>query len=196
MSIRLNLLPDLRQQKLHDKQRRTTATVIAIAICGAVGGLTIIFALYNGALRLNISSISSKIADKESQLKGNTQLIDALTGSQHLTSLTKLTNNRDYYSKFFNATSTITPTAISFTSVKIDNTRTLAAEGSSDSYATITKFAAALAAENVTLNVNKIDGGVPYFSNILITDVSKDQSGKVTFSITATLEPGVTDVNK
>jgi hypothetical protein len=196
MSIRLNLLPDLRQQKLRDKQRRNTATVVAIAICSAVGALTLILGLYYGSQKLSINHVTSKINDKENQLKANTELPDALTASQSLALISELSAKRDYYSKFLNATSTITPTAISFNSIKIDNTRGMVADGSSDSFATITKLAAALAAENVTLNVNTVDGGSPYFSNILITQVAKDQSGKVTFTITATLEAGVTDANK
>ncbi|MBW4061301.1 PilN domain-containing protein [Candidatus Saccharibacteria bacterium] len=192
MSVRLNLLPDLRQQRLKDKQRRQSALVIAVIVWSVAGGVTLLFALYNGTQSYAINQTTKKINDKKAQLQDINGLTDALTAQQHLASLAALYGKRTYLSKFFDAYSSLAPGSVALNALKINNTNILTISGSSDTYTNVTKLAAAMAAENVTIGANAKAANQPYFTAVSIDDVSRTDAGSpVTFSLTATISPEV-----
>ena len=187
MSVRLNLLPDLRQQRLKDKQRRQTVTAVAIGVCVVAGGITILLALYDGALKINVAQLSSKIKDKQSQLTSITNLIPALTAQQNLAALPGLYKQRVYYTKFFTAYDQVAPNDITLGNLGVDANNQLKVSGVASSYTSVAKLAEAMAANKVSL-----DGGAakPYFGNVQILDTSRGSGTQVTFNITATVAGG------
>lgn len=196
MTVRLNLLPDLRQQRLRDQRRRQSATLMAIIVCVVAGGITLVLALYNGAQKFNISSVSNKISADKSQLVGISGLTNALTSEQALASLQSLYGKRVFLTKFFDAYGQLTPSDVALNSLKLSGPNTLEVNGQADSYATVAKLVAAMQAENVTIGPNASTGNTPYFSDIQVS-VESRSSGSVlsSFSLSATMAAGVTSGN-
>ena len=192
MSVLINLLPDLRQAKLRAKQRRRLATIGAITVCSISGGLVIVLALYEGAQKLDIRSLTNQITVNKSTLQNTPGLIDALTAQQHLDSLPQLYSQRVYITKFFNAYNQSSPTDITINSLTVDETNVLKVQGAGTSYASVAKLADALAADNVTVGMGANASNVPYFTDISIDQVSKSTDNQVTFGLSANVAEGVT----
>ena len=190
MSVRLNLLPDLRQQKQREQSRRRTTLTITIIICSVSIGSIVLLAIYEGAQKVLINNATNEISNKKLQLQNTTGLIDALTAQQDLASLPITNAKRVFLTKFFQAYSTASPTTIAINNLSVDQANVLKVAGVADSYATVTKLAYAMAADNISIGVGASSSNQPYFTNINITDTSRDQSGKVDFDITATVGTG------
>jgi Tfp pilus assembly protein PilN len=192
MSMMINLLPDLRQAKLKERQRRQLATGVSIAIwviCGAVIGLMLVYA---GGQKVIIASRNRNIADKETKLRAVDGLVDALSANQRLQSLPGLYDKRVYISKFFNAYAAATPTTVTIDALAIDSTNTLSVHGVAASYADVAKLSRSLAAYNVTVGPNANANNIPYFTGVTIKSVSMQAKAGIDFSINATLGSGAT----
>jgi len=196
VSVRVNLLPDIRQQRLREVHRRQSATVIAVLIWVAVGGVTLLLALFNGTQKFRIADLSGKINDKKNQLSNISGLVDALTAQQHLASLPGLNGQKIFYTKFFTAYSALAPGDVALNSLSVDNTNLLKVSGTAQSYTSVAKLADALEAANVTVGPGANSNNDPYFTDVSVNQVSKGGTGQVSFNITAQVASGVTSGSK
>lgn len=185
MSAKINLLPDVRQTKLQDKQRRQLAISITSAVLVVTAGLLLAGFLIVQGQNLRINQLTTSIKNKKAQVAAFPNVKEILSLQARTAALTPLYSQRVYMTKLAQIMSSQEPTDVDFTSVSLANGQlTIAAEGKS-------YLAAARVAKAIT-NVSK--DGVNYFSNVQLSAVSLNGT-KTTYSITATLNPGATSGN-
>lgn len=194
MSILINLLPDTRQAKLKERHRRQLVggvSVLVWAVCGGVVALMTVYQLGQAAV---IAGHSKSIKESTQELQAIPDLLDALTAQQHSASLPALYDKRVYMTKFFEAYIEANPADVKLTSLGIDTDNILAINGVGKTYAAVAKLARTLEAANVKVGSNAASTNPPYFTNVTITGVSSSSQG-VSFTITATLDSGVTSAS-
>jgi hypothetical protein len=190
--ILVNLLPDLRQAKLKEQRRRQLISGISILIWAVCGGIVVLMLLYVVGQKAYISDATSKIKNKQNDLRAMPDLIPALTAQQHLSSLSNLYAKRVYLSKFFNAYMQADPVDVSISSLTVDANNVLSVHGQAPTYAEVAKVIRALEACNVKVCAGATPTSTPYFSNVAASSVESSQKGRVDFTVTASLSPGVT----
>ena len=195
MSVRLNLLPDLRQAKIREANRRKLATTGTILVCAVAVGIVLVLGLYNGGQKVIINNDSNQIKSKMADLTNMSGLIDALTAQAHASSLPDLYSQRVYYSHFFAAYQAADPTDVSISSLAVDETNTMKVSGTANSYTAVAKLARALAADNLTIGTGSATTNEAYFTDISIDSVSRDDTS-VSFSLSATVATGATSNGK
>jgi hypothetical protein len=191
MAILINLLPDVRQAKVKEAQRRQLVTAMSVILWVVCGGLIVLLSVYEGGQKLIIAHDTSSIANQEKQLQGTAGLLDALTAEQHLASLPGLYGQRVFISKFLQAYSQADPTVIKLSSMTVDSSNDLTVQGVANSYASVAKLARALAASNVTVGANAAASNQPYFSDVAISNLSFTPGTGVAFSLNAVLSSEV-----
>jgi Tfp pilus assembly protein PilN len=184
MSIMINLLPDVRQAKLRERRRRQLVSGVSVMVWAVCGGIIVLLAVYSTGQKVLIASLTGSIAKDESTMRGINRLPEALTAADHLSSLPKLYDQRNFFSKFFARYEQAAPTDVTLTSVAVDASNTLVVDGIGTSYASVAKLARALAASNVTLGSSAQTTNDPYFSSVLIANIASEGNG-VTFTINA-----------
>lgn len=194
MNVLVNLLPDTRQVKLREKRRRQIFGGVAVATWVVCGGVIALMVLYSTSQKLLIANAQGQIDSKINELKGMTELPEALTAQQHLASLPNLYSQRVYLTKFFTAYSEANPTEVSLNNMTLDSGNLLTVNGTASSYAAAAKLAKALEAANVKVGKNAATGNTPYFSNVTIESASRSNNS-VSFTLNATLATGVTSGN-
>jgi uncharacterized protein YjgD (DUF1641 family) len=198
MSALINLLPDIRQAKLREVRRRQAMSGTAIAAWIVCGIVILGLSLTTATQKVLISKVTTSVSDKKQTLLKTEGLVEALTAQQHLDALPGLYSKRVYMTRFFAALSSSDPSDITLSSMNVDGINLLTVTGEARTYASVAKLARALTfAPNLptiaspTLNTNA--GISPYFSNVAITEVSKSSTKGVSFTLQATMEPGVTN---
>jgi Tfp pilus assembly protein PilN len=194
MTTLINLLPDLRQAKLRERRRRQLVTGLGFTVWIACGAIVVIMLVVSGGQKLSISNYTKSIAAKQAELRAVDGLVEALTANQHLASLPGLYDKRVYMTKFFEAYSQADPASITLSSLAVDNVGVLTVLGTAPSFAEVAKLARALEASNVTVGPGAAENNAPYFSNVSINSVDSGDRAGVSFSVSATLQSGVTSV--
>jgi len=166
-------------------------SVLVWVVCGALVGLLLIVV---AGQKVAIKAYTDSIKTNKATLEKVEGLKDALTAQQHLASLPQLYDKRAYFSKFFKAYAEADPTDVTLTSLAVDDSNLLTAEGTTKTYAEVAKLARALAALNVTVGTGAATDNTPYFSDVTIKTVGKT-GDIVTFAITATVGGGATSGN-
>jgi Tfp pilus assembly protein PilN len=201
VSVRLNLLPDLRQARLRDAQRRRQATVVAVVIWIVAGGVVLLLGLFNGAQKFTSNDLSKKITDKKSQLSSIDGLTTALTAQQHLAALPGLYDKRVYFTKFFTAYNQLSPGDITLSSLNIGADNIMKISGTATSFTSVAKLAKAMSQGDTSSTGSTIANSSSstqntlkpnYFTDVVIAQVTKTNSGLVNFSLTATASSGAT----
>lgn len=191
MSVVVNLLPDRRQAKVKQSQRRQLAIGLATLVGIICGGTILALFLYSAGQKVAIAALSNSINDRKQQLEKQDGLIDALTAQQHLASLPGLYKNRVLYTKFFEAYQASSPQAVTLSSMTVDEQRTLTVEGTSAKYADVAKLARALEESHVTVGPAAEAGNAPYFSSVEVTTAESRDGRVVEFSLVATVSSEV-----
>lgn len=194
MSILINLLPDVRQAKLRNKHHRQLATGLSVTLWSVCGVVLVLLTLYVTGQAVVIKALSNNISTMEGQLQAIPGLTTALTGEQHLASLSTLYSERVYLSKFFSAYTAADPASVNLSSLSIDAQNNLTVNGTADSYASVAKLARALENSNLTLGSGAAPSNTPYFTDVNITTVGSS-SGGIGFSLSAVLGSGVVSGN-
>ncbi len=192
MTMLINLLPDLRQAKLKERHRRQLVTGVSVTVWIACGAIVALLFVYMGGQKVIIATTTKSVSDKEASLQSISGLEDALTASQHLSSLSSLYAKRVYMSKFFDVYMQANPATVALSSMQIDSSNILTILGTAPSYAEVAKLARALEGSNVTVGAGAAEANAPYFSNVSILSLDNSAKTGVSFTISATLAAGVT----
>ena len=202
MSALINLLPDIRQAKLREVRRRQIMSGSAIATWIVCGVVILGLSLTTATQKVLINKVTTSVSDKKQQLTKTEGLVDALTAQQHLNALPSLYMKRVYMTRFFKALSLSDPSDITLSSMNVDGINLLTVTGDARTYASVAKLARALTlAPNLptvataTSTASPAATLSPYFSNVVITEVSKSTTKGVSFTLQATMEPGVTNAS-
>lgn len=193
--VQINLLPDARKEKLHDQNNRQLA--ISAATTAVVGSIIVLVLLVviTQAQNLQIRLLSNSIENKQKQITQEIPDAQAIATVQRATdSLSQLYSGQVKMSKFFTVLGSVSNNDVSISSVSLDTTNKLTVTGVARSYNAASKLAEAMKASNVTLGENASPSNTADFSNVLLNTLNGDQ-GKVSFTITAQVAPGVTRGN-
>lgn len=193
--VQINLLPDARKEKLHDQNNRQLA--ISAATTAVVGSVIVLVLLVviTQAQNLQIRLLSNSIENKQKQITQEIPDAQAIATVQRATdSLSQLYSGQVKMSKFFTVLGSVSNNDVSISSVSLDTTNKLTVTGVARSYNAASKLAEAMKASNVTLGENASPSNTADFSNVLLNTLNGDQ-GKVSFTITAQVAPGVTRGN-
>lgn len=193
--VHINLLPDARKDKLRDQNNRQLAISAATtAVVASVAGLVLLVVIIQ-AQNLQIRLLTNSINDKKAQISQEIPDAQAIATMQtHLDTLGGLYANQVKMSKFFKALGSVSNNDVSISSVSLDATNKLTVAGVARSYNSASKLAQAMEASNVTLGDNASPSNTPDFSNVLLASLG-GEPGKVSFTITANVAPGVTRGN-
>ncbi len=195
MSILINLLPDVRQAKLKERQRRQLVSSVSVMIWVVCGGVLALMFAYSLGQKAVIGVNTTDISRKKQQLEAVPGLLDALTAQQHSASLPQLYGQRVFLTKFFAAYGAANPSDVTLTAMTLDSRNALVVSGFGKTYASVAKLARALEASNVAVGEGATATNSPYFTAVTITSVSNTSTRGVTFSLSATLGAGVTSGN-
>lgn len=191
MSVLINLLPDLRQAKAKAARRRNLATGVSVFIWAACAVVLVLLTLSVASESIVVKANKGTIDDQQNQLRNMDGLVDAITASQHLDSLTTLYGQRTYLSHFFHALEQVSPTNLSISSLTLDDSNNLVVSGSASDMATVAKLSRAMEAENLTIGDQPSTSNQPYFTDVAIQNVD-GSSGTISFTLNATLASVVT----
>lgn len=201
MSVTINLLPHVRQEKVDAKRQRQLATVVGTVVCAVgLGAVAILFLVVQGQ-NLRVALLQKDINSRKAQLEAkenapSPNLVDEVTAQQHLAALPGLYSQRLYLTKLFSILQTFSPRDISLGGVNIQQS-TLTMDVTAGSYETARKLSEAMEEAGVTVGQTSTTP-TPYFTNVQVSGVaaSAQSKGRVTFTITATLAPEATSGSK
>ncbi|HSX48143.1 MAG TPA: hypothetical protein VLF41_01395 [Candidatus Nanoarchaeia archaeon] len=196
MATAINLLPDVRQEKVRAKRRRQTAAALATVItCIALGLVLILFLITQGQ-KIRIAQLQADINDSQAKITADKDLVKIVTTQQHLKSLPDLYRQRTFMTKFYTVLGTVSPKDYDLETITVDDQNTIKFTGKAKNYYTVTKFAKALEGSNLTLGLGADVGNQPYFTDIKLDTATADASGKVSFTLSTTMSKEVTSGNK
>lgn len=157
--IQLNLLPDLKKEFI--KSQKTKGVVISTSILvtiGAVGISALLFVYVTFLQQVQINLATNDINQKESQLKGITDINKYLTVQSQLAVLPDLHNNKGSYNRLFDFLGVINPSApnnVSLGNLQLDvATNTITFTGTTASFETLNVFVDTLKNAQVSFKVN------------------------------------------
>lgn len=191
MAILINLLPEVRQNKIKAKRQRQLAITSAVAVCAVSLGVVAVLALITGGQALLIGQLQRDIDTTTAEIKKDQELPRILTVQSHLASLNKLYDSRVYMTSLFKLLPSVTPGEFALSSFSLDANGLISVTGTARSNAVVDKFVKALEAGRDDKSPNQ-----PHFSNAVITSITKDDSGKASFSMTLQLNSGVTNAKR
>ena len=196
MSTRINLLPDIRQAKQADAGRRHLASLAGVMAVVVGGGILTLLVIITQAQNLRIHQLSSDITKKQTTLAGDKDLAAALTVQKQLQQLSGLYKDRVYASQFLIQLAAIMPPNSSVTAVA-----TSPASGAVPSLTTISisaidmptadKLVQSLAASHTKTGPNASETKTPDFTKVTVSSFTVDDKGRVTFSLTTTIDKGL-----
>lgn len=189
MSIKINLLPDLRLAKIKAQQTRHLALSISLLVISLTAIVTGGLVLTYSAQKLQLSHLNGDIAKDIQAINGIDGLSKALTAQQAASSLGGLYENREFYSKFMPHIASRMPADVNLASVESNTGNGVTVAGTSKTIFALNKFIDAL-------QTSAAGEQNAYFSSIVINGITKDTTGRVTFSFTATINPEATSGQK
>lgn len=189
MAISINLLPDVRLARLRDERRRHmvlgVSVMIWVLVGVVVGGLLITYSVQ----KIQLDLLNKGIASDSAQIQAIPALNEALTAQQATTSLASLYSGRSYFSHFVTLLVSRLPVDVTIASLQEGQGGALTVACSGKSIYALNKFVDSLkqAGPTATDVTSSSIPTVHYFSNVVMAQISKDDSGKATTSFTATI---------
>jgi Tfp pilus assembly protein PilN len=177
--ITVNLLPDVRIKRLkvqHQRRLALSSMILVVVVCSAV---LLIGFLIVSAQNLQINNLTKNIADRQ----------------QELASLGTLYKSRVRLSAFFDVIQAISPQDVSIRSLALGEGNAITITGGAKDYLTASKLAKAMESSGVDINKGSNISGTPDFTNVQLSGLAADQSGRVSFSISAVASARVINGN-
>lgn len=190
MSARINLLPDVRQAKIQEKQRRHLAVSVMVgSVVGVAIILVVAFIIVQGQ-HLRIGQLTTSISTKKQQVASYPDIKTILALQAKADALPGLYSQRTAMTKLFGILSGLEPQDADFTNVSVTGTTlNITAEGKS--YLAAARVANALQAANVSVGTGAQASNKPFFTNVQLSAVTLN-TNKTGYTITATIDPGAT----
>ncbi len=194
----INLLPEVRVVKIAEAKKKRVATTSAILssliILGIMVGLIALIGYYAGESRTRANTAKNLQADVD---KYHDMELDATTIQEHMSSFTSLNGKRIAASAIFSQLVKTIPPDVSVNSFNLSQSYLATIGGTTSSYKQLGVFAQALQDYNVTFKPQPDLDRKPIFTNIVITQSSKDvSSGRVTYVMTFNVDQSVLASNK
>lgn len=190
MSTKINLLPDIRQAKINDKNNRRLAVTVAISVSVVCAGLLLLTILIIQGQALRISQLNNSIKSKQQQISSYPDVNKILTTAAQLDSLPQLYSQRVYMTQLTQILTKQQPNDTAFQSLTIDSTNSINLTVVGRSYMSAARLAKAMEASTLPNNSQ-----VHTFDNVLLSAVVL-ANGQTSFSITATVNKEATSASQ
>ncbi len=189
MSIQINLLPEARLVKLRNKSKKTRYLAIAAVIGGSLTAVAIVLIMLQvflvATFRQGEDNIKTLHADISKSV--TTEQVSA-TLQANLASFYALNNSRTYATRIFSNLFKAVPENITITSVGIDSKDAISISGTTDSFASVSKFALILELYNLDYLPQPDLERKAVFTDTRIVSINKSTDGNVAFSITCKVD--------
>ncbi len=200
MNHQVNLLPDVKQQRLRQHKLRQLAISASIFIIAVAVGIPILLLLAKGSQIIYINRVQSQIDENIQTLRNTPDINTMLTIKDHLNSLTTLYAGRTLPSKLLALLPSVTPKDIVLNSIDTDlAAHSISFTGSANSYNLVNKFYHALLESGVSVDHNKVDpdpNTSGNFTNVVLTSAAGPSGDQVTFQIEANFDVRLTSVSR
>jgi Tfp pilus assembly protein PilN len=193
--ITVNLLPDVRIKRLkvqHQRRLALSSMILVVVVCSAV---LLIGFLIVSAQNLQINNLTKNIADRQQEFVSIPDVKTILVTQQNLASLGTLYKSRVRLSAFFDVIQAISPQDVSIRSLALGEGNAITITGGAKDYLTASKLAKAMESSGVDINKGSNISGTPDFTNVQLSGLAADQSGRVSFSISAVASARVINGN-
>jgi len=194
VSAKINLLPDVRQAKLQDKQRRQLAISVAIGTVLVAAVLLVIGFLVIQGQNVQVSKLSSKITTNKQKVASYPNVKAMLALQAKVAALPALYQQRAIITKLLNTISAVEPPDADFTNLSLTNDSQLVVTAEGKSFMTASRLADALKAANTVTGPGAKASNQPYFTNVQLSAVTLG-AGKTGYSVTASVNPGAISGN-
>lgn len=185
MNIQINLLPEARMLKLHNKSKKTRYITIASVMGISVTAVAVVLIMLQVFLVGTYAQGENKIKDLDATIaKSVSTEQSAATLQANLASFYSLNSSRTYASRIFSNLFKAVPENITISSVSIDSKDIISISGTTGSFADVSKFATILELYNLDYLPQPDLERKAVFTEPRIESVSKSDDGKVSFSIT------------
>ncbi len=185
MNIQINLLPEARMLKLHNKSKKTRYITIASVMGISVTAVAVVLIMLQVFLVGTYAQGENKIKDLDATIsKSVSTEQSAATLQANLASFYSLNSSRTYASRIFSNLFKAVPENITISSVSIDSKDMISISGTTNSFADVSKFATILELYNLDYLPQPDLERKAVFTEPRIESVSKSDDGKVSFSIT------------
>lgn len=196
MAILINLLPDVKQERLRVQKHRRFAVGLSVLVIALALAVPILLLVAKGTQAVLTARTQDSIDKKIQELQNTPDLADILTTQAHLKSLPALYSQRLLPTRFFDAIPATLPTSVRLSGVEMDLSGSAKFTGYGDNYAAVQKFVAALEAANSLANQSASEQQqqppAKLFSRVQLDSVSSDlATGDVLFIISSSFDPGV-----
>jgi Tfp pilus assembly protein PilN len=187
---KINLAPDVRQDKLRTKRRNFFVTMGAIIVVG----VTLLFILglqgYKWSRVYSLNQTNKKIKSTQDELKSYKDIEEMVINiEQGIKAVDEIERSEPKWSKFLPVLEQVTPNDVRFTELSVDGNKfTAKAEGRQVySIARVIK-----SLENYEYKTSPDDKkGRKLFKNIEVDGYTKGDGGLVNFDITFEMEQGI-----
>lgn len=193
-STTINLLPEVRLNKLRTQALRRTATTVSILVWLVSGSLVVALVIYTGGQKLAEVRLDSQISDNASKIAAQHDLEQAAaTDQSHLASSATLIKNRILASRVFKQLTLALPSDVTLDSFSLDPTYSAKISGKAPSYAEVGRLAAALEAYNVTFGGPGFDKtqAKALFKNVDFQGATLESSKNISYTMTFTVDQQV-----
>ncbi len=185
MNIQINLLPEARMLKLHNKSKKTRYITIASVMGISVTAVAVVLIMLQVFLVGTYAQGENKIKDLDATIaKSVSTEQSAATLQANLASFYSLNSSRTYASRIFSNLFKAVPENITISSVSIDSKDMISISGTTNSFLDVSKFATILELYNLDYLPQPDLERKAVFTEPRIESVSKSDNGIVSFSIT------------
>ncbi len=188
MSVRVNLLPEARIQKLKNQQTKRLVTIIAVLVNGGIILVLIILLLILGARNIlyarnqgDIDKFKKDFAVEETNIKEINQF------NQDLNEASRLSVERIYISKIFEVLPKILADGSSLKGITVDEKYNISTELNAKSYDSVAQFIVTLQDFNVKKEEVPGFGVRPIFLDIKGDSVT-EKDGAAIYAVKFTLD--------
>ncbi len=191
--IEINLLPDVRLNRLKEQHMRKLASTAMILVASVCGGLLLLGWVITQGENLRIQSLTHDIVNKQKQISSTPHLSDILTTQQGLTSLAELYQHRVYLSTFFGILQKISPKDVSISSLTLAEGNVITISGKAKDYLTASRLARAMEVSGVSIDRDNSPSAQNEFTGVELSGLTSSQAGQVAFTIKAVAHSRVTN---
>lgn len=195
MAVQVNLLPDIKQERLRAERIKQLTIGIAVSVLIAAIGVPLILFSVNQGIKFAQGRTQEDIAERTNQIQTFPDINTMLSVQANLDALPDLYHQRVQPSELLGLLPSLMPAEIRLSSLELTPEGNLKLIGFSPTFNAVQTFYTALGNAGLATNTERIEPNPDtegYFTNLVLESASGD-ADEVSFSISATYAPELID---
>ena len=194
MGVLINLLPDIKQAKQRESQRRQMAIAVSFFVWMLCGGVVLVMFLYSAGQGVRITVLNRQIQERKEALEGTQGLMTALNAQQHVAALGPLYTNRVLFTKFFEAYVTASPLDVTIEALTVNDQNVLVVTGTAKTFSAVAKLQRSMSRVSNSCVCTDVPNSA-YFSSVNIPTATSSGNSGVKFIINGVVSQEVLSGN-